>query len=369
MRRVSIAPRPDAMERARDLGFAFAEIAGEPYWDESAYWHFTASEIDVLEDATAELHRLCLLAVDVAIREGRHAMLGIPAPVWPLVVASWERRDPSLYGRMDLRWDGTGAPLLLEFNADTPTALYEAAVVQWEWLTCLFPERDQFNSLHEALIARWLAIECPGGVHFACARGSDEDRGTVDYLRDTAMQSGLTTRFLAIEDIGWDGQSFVDLDAAPIRTLFKLYPWEFLARDTFGAHLAAAPTRWIEPAWRLVLSGKAILALLWELFPGHPNLLPAFREPGRTGSPEIRKPLFGREGANIAAPGHATDGPYGAEGFVYQAYAELPCADGRYPVLGSWLIGGEPHGLGIREDVTPITRDTSRFVPHCFDPG
>ena len=366
MRRHRLEPRPDWREHARTLGFAFAEIAGEPYWDETACWEFTADEIDALEAATAELERLARLAADDAVRHDRHEMLGIPQAVWPLVAESWRRQEPSLYGRMDLRWDGTSPPKLLEYNADTPTSLYESAVVQWEWLTCAYPDADQFNSIHEALIAAWPSLRLPHRTHFACNRDSEEDRGTVDYLRDTAMQAGLDAPFLFMEDIGWDGRRFVDLDRAEIRACFKLYPWEFLLRDEFGNHLAKAPSRWIEPAWRLLLSGKGLLALLWELFPGHPNLLPAFREPGRTGGGEIAKPLFGREGANIAAPGYRTEGPYGAEGYVYQQWSELPMVDGRYAVFGSWVIAGEPHGLGIREDATPITRDTSRFVPHFF---
>ncbi len=366
MRRHHLTPRADWRERARALGFAFAEIAGEPYWDETACWEFTAAEVDTLEAATAELERLAREATDHAVRKDRRALLGIPDAVWPLVVQSWERQEPSLHGRMDLRWDGTGQPKLLEYNADTPTSLYESAVVQWEWLTCAFPDADQFNSIHEALIAAWPTLHLPRRVHFACGRDSDEDRGTVDYLRDTAIQAGIDAPFLFIEEIGWDGRRFVDLDRRRMEACFKLYPWEFLLRDTFGNDIAKATTRWIEPAWRLLLSGKGILALLWELFPGHPNLLPAFREPGRTGGGEIAKPLFGREGANITAPGMRTDGPYGSEGYVYQQWAELPHVDGRYAVIGSWVIAGEPHGIGIREDATPITRDTSRFVPHFF---
>jgi glutathionylspermidine synthase len=267
---------------------------------------------------------------------------------------------------MDLCWDGTGPPKLLEYNADTPTSLYESSVVQWEWLTSVQPDADQFNSIHEALIAAWPALGLPSIVHFACVRESVEDRGNVEYLRDTAMQAGITPPFLHVEDIGWNGRRFVDLQNNQIRAIFKLYPWEFLMRDSFGKYVASAPTRWIEPAWRLLLSSKGILALLWELFPDHPNLLPAFRDPGRIGGQEIRKPLFGREGSNITAPCVATDGPYGDEGFVHQAWAPLPCVDGRYAVIGSWLVAGVPHGIGIREDSTPITRDTSRFVPHYF---
>jgi glutathionylspermidine synthase len=360
------APRPDWRQRAASLGFAYAEIAGQPYWDESAAYEFSAAAIDAIEAATAEIERLCRAACAHAVAADRRDILGIPPSVWPIVTRSWQANEPSLYGRLDLRWDGVGPPLLLEYNADTPTALYEAAVIQWEWLTCAMPDADQFNSLHEALIAAWPRMGLPRRVHFAAMRDAVEDTGTIDYLRDTATQAGLDARAIAIEDLGWNGRTFTDLSEAPIKAIFKLYPWEWLLRDTFGAHVATAPTRWIEPAWRLLLSSKGLLALLWELFPGHPNLLPAYREPGRTGGPEISKPLFGREGANIAAPGLTTAGPYGDEGRVYQAYAELPCFDGRYPVIGSWLIAGAPHGMGIREDATPITQDTSCFVPHYF---
>lgn len=366
MRRHVIPPRHDWRDRARTLGFSYAEIAGEPYWDETACWGFTAAEIDGLDDTLAELERLARLAAAEAIRRGSHAMLGIPAAVWPLLVRSWERQEPSLYGRMDLCWDGTGPPKLLEYNADTPTSLFESSVVQWEWLRCAYPDADQFNSIHEALIAAWPTMNLPDRVHFTCMRDSDEDRGNVDYLRDTAMQAGGETPFLYVDEIGWDGRRFVDPERKEIRALFKLYPWEFLLRDDFGNNIAAAGTRWIEPAWRLLLSGKGILALLWEMFPDHPNLLPAFREPGRTGGAEITKPLFGREGANITAPGWTTDGPYGGEGFVHQQWAPLPRVDGHYPVIGGWIISGQPHGIGIREDTTPITRDSSRFVPHYF---
>lgn len=368
MERLSQQPRPDRRERAEAMGFAFAEIGGEPYWDETACYRFSAAEVDALEDATAELERLCGVAVERAIREDRRAALGIPFAVWEAAVASWERGERSLYGRMDLRWDGTGPPLLLEYNADTPTALFEASVVQWEWLQCTDAKADQFNSIHEALIAAWPAMEPPPLLHFACAAGSPEDRGTVDYLRDTAIQAGLRTAFLHVDQIGWDGRRFRDRAEVPIEAVFKLYPWDWLMADRFGRHVHAAPTRWIEPAWRAIPACKSFLALLWELFPGHPNLLPAFLERGRTGGPEIGKPFWGREGANIVAPPGETPGPYADQPRVWQSFAELPRFGGRFPVLGSWLVAGEPCGLGIREDATPITRDTSRFVPHFFPP-
>ena len=368
MRRMALEPRPDWRERARRLGFAFAEIDGHPYWDETACYRFTAAEVDALEEATAALEALVRQGVEHAIRWNRRAELRIPQAAWTLAKRSWERQEPSIYGRMDLRWDGSGPPLLLEYNAETPTALYEAAVVQWEWLACAFPAEDQFNSLHEALIAAWPGMRLPPVVHFACAGGSAEDRGTVDYLRDTAIQAGLTAPFLEMAGIGWDGSGFRDQEEQPITALFKLYPWDWLLAEPFGAHVGKAATRWVEPAWRMIPANKGFLALLWQLFPGHPNLLPAFLEPGRTGGREIGKPFWGREGANITAPGIDTPGPYGNQPRVWQQWAELPCFEGRYPVLGSWVIAGAPHGLGIREDAGPITTDASRFLPHFFTP-
>nr|WP_272876006.1 glutathionylspermidine synthase family protein [Neoroseomonas soli] len=365
-------PRADRQERAHRMGFAFAEIEGEPYWDESAFYRFTEAEVDTLEAATAEIERISREAVDHAVRNGLNGPLGIPDGAWRIVTKSWEAREPSLYGRLDLRWDGTGAPKLLEYNADTPTALFEAAVVQWEWLQCLDDGRgpelhDQFNGLHEALIEAWRGLRLPPRVHFCCDAASIEDHGTVDYLRDTAMQAGLDAPFLAMEEIGWNGREFTDLDEQPIAAMFKLYPWDWLLREQFGANIPKASTRWIEPAWRLIPASKAFLSLLWHLFPDHPNLLAAHLEPGKTGKPEIAKPLWGREGSNISAPGIETDGPYGDQPRVWQEYAELPVFGGRYPVLGSWIIAGEARGLGIREDATPVTRDSSRFVPHLFD--
>jgi glutathionylspermidine synthase len=201
---------------------------------------------------------------------------------------------------MDLSYDGLGAPKLLEYNADTPTTLLEAAVAQWVWLEQVHPEADQFNSIHEKLIARWRTA-AGGRVHFAAVTASLEDRGTALYLADTASQAGIEPVEIDIAQVGWNQQlGFVDLDERPIQTLFKLYPTEWMLREAFGQHMPAAHTRWIEPPWKLLLSSKAILPLLWELNPGHPNLLEAhYGEPPAQGR-WARKPIYSREGANVS---------------------------------------------------------------------
>lgn len=361
------------------IGFTFHSMGGV-YWDEGVCYTFEAEEIDLLEEATAEVHSLCLEAVEHVIRYERLEELAIPDDWRERVIESWRAGEPALYGRFDFRYDGREPPKLLEYNADTPTALVETSIAQWFWLEDTYPRMDQFNSVHEKLIERWRLLldrkALPLHLHFACMQDTEEDYRTVEYLRDTALQAGFSTFHVFVEDIGWDEEErcFVDLEGRPIRALFKLYPWEWLIREPFGRYLAPGTVKLLEPAWKLLLSNKAMLAILWELFPDHPNLLPTFFEPTRLPGAYVRKPIFSREGANVdivLSEGQVlrAEGGYGEEGWVYQAYAPLPRLDNEnYLVIGSWLIGDEPAGIGLREDDTPITRDTSRFVPHYFVP-
>lgn len=375
MQRISVAPRADWRAKLEAMGFSFHSADGG-YWEESACYRFSATQIDELETAAGEAHRLALGAVAHIIKAGRYAEMHVPDSIVPLIERSWNQGEPTLYGRFDLTYDGINPPKVLEYNADTPTSVLEAAVAQWQWLEDT-GRPDQFNSLHEKLIDRWreLAARWPQGatLHFSCIKDNDEDRVTIDYLRDTAMQAGLRTAFVHIEDLGWDGVSFVDLEDRPVHTWFKLYPWEWLANEAFAAHLVTAQMRIIEPPWKALLSNKAILAILWELYPGHPNLLPAYFEPLPGGEAQVAKPFFSREGANISVSGPGlkqwTGGPYGAEGLVHQQWSPLPEFDGRYPVIGAWMVGDEPAGIGIREDTGRITTNSSRFIPHFFDHG
>ena len=366
MRRERIAPRADWRERVEELGFDFHTIDGEPYWCEDACYRFSAEQVDTLEDATAELHSLCLDAVDRIVRDGRFAELGLDATAAALAERSWRAREPALYGRMDLSWDGSGAPKLLEYNADTPTALFEASVVQWYWLKDTHADADQFNSIHEKLIERWKQLSTNGKVHFAACYEQPEDRGTCEYLRDTATQAGLATEALDIEDIGWSGADFVDLDDRPIATLFKLYPWEWMLDEPFAAHIPKVDLRWIEPAWKMLLSNKSILPLLWEFFPDHPNLLPASHRRTDLSGSFVRKPRYGREGEGVLVLGPGISEPAADAPQVYQQLHELPRFDDRYALIGSWVIGHEPAGIGIREDADRVTRNGSCFVPHYF---
>lgn len=378
MKREDRIPRPDWPKKMEDLGFHFHSIDGI-YWDERACYRFTAAEIDTLEEATAELHQMCIEAAGHVIKTGDYQRFAIPAECIPMVERSWNDDEATLFGRFDFSWDGRGAPKMLEYNADTPTSLIEASVAQWYWLQEVvipgLPGADQFNSLHEKLIERWKEIKAelpPGAVHFTCVGEAEEDVGNLDYLCDVATQAGVAVRFIDIAHIGWDAvaKRFVDEANQEIGALFKLYPWEWLVREAFGRNLIASPMRMIEPAWKMLLSNKAILPVLWQLYPDHPNLLPAFYEPQRFATDFVKKPILSREGANVTIRTRqgeiAVPGEYGAEGYVYQAYHPLPVYQGSHTVIGSWIVGDEPAGIGIREDESPVTKNTSRFLPHYF---
>jgi glutathionylspermidine synthase len=384
MQRIACPERDDWRTTAESAGFDFHTIDGERYWDERAYYAFTLEEIESqIETPTGEIDAMCLDLVGKAIEDEEYLRrLKIPETYWSLISDSWHDDQLSLYGRLDLCFDGKNPAKLLEYNADTPTSIFESAVFQWTWLEqaierAIIPKRaDQYNSIHERLIEAWKKLGGAHHLHLAGMTDNTEDAGTLAYLEDTASQAGLGTTLIDIEDIGLrDDGSFVDLDDREIELAFKLYPWEWMFRDAFGAKLAKAPTRWIEPPWKAILSNKGILPLLWEMFPNHPNLLPAYFEDdpnaARLGTSFVRKPLYSREGANIALVSAGTtlveqEGPYGAEGFVRQALAPLPNFSGQHPVLGSWLVDHAPCGLSIREDENPITGNTSRFLPHAI---
>jgi len=384
MERITITERPDWREKAAEFGFHFHTMYDQPYWCEDAYYQFTLAQIEEIESTTAELHQMCLQVVEkVVASDALMAKFRIPKHTWGFVRSAWRTRQPSLYSRLDLAYDGVNPPKLLENNADTPTLLYETAFFQWLWLedqikaSKLALQADQFNSLQEKLIERFADLKAQHGfdlLHLACCQDSEEDRGTVQYLQDCASEAGLATKFLFMEEIGLGEKGqFTDIQDQVISNLFKLYPWEFMLREMFATKLEDAGVRWLEPAWKSIISNKALLPLLWEMFPNHPNLLPAYFAEDMHPPLDhyVIKPLFSREGANIQIVENGqqlacVEGPYGEEGMIVQQFHPLPKFAGNYTLIGSWLVDDQHCGIGLREDRQLITQDLSRFYPHII---
>lgn len=385
MQRIKVRPRRNWRGAAEAVGFTYHHLDDRLYWDERAYYAFTLDEVEGhLEPAAETLHAMCLdLVAEAAVKQEVMERLAIPEASRDEIARSWRQQEPSLYGRFDFAYDGAGPAKLYEYNADTPTSLFESAVFQWLWLEAriadgtLPPGADQFNGLHEALIARFKTIFPEGGfVHFASDPDAVEDRQTVRYLEDLATQAGLEPKFTSMQAIGLNAEGlFLDIDNDLIQAIFKLYPWEQMLREPYAANLATAKTQFLEPAWKAVLSNKAILPLLWDRHTGHPNLLEAYFDDdpriAQLGSSYVRKPIFSREGGNIELVDHGRhaqvlDQGYGSEGWIRQALCPPPRFDGHYPVIGAWMVGDQPAGIGIREDRSRVTKNFSRFVPHAI---
>jgi glutathionylspermidine synthase len=404
VQKITLPERPNWRDQAAELGFTFADMHGEPYWDETSAYQFSLRQIeDDIEDPSTELHDMCRAAADKIVQsEELLEKLGIPTAHFDLVKDSWARADPELYGRFDLAYDGTGPAKMLEYNADTPTSLYESSSFQWTWLEgqidagVLHKSDDQFNGIHEALVARFAALFENGmDVHFTAAGGNPEDYATVEMLGWAAREAGLGAHYFDLDKIGLseDGQFLDDQDRV-IGALFKLYPWEDMLADDYADHIKTANCLMIEPAWKSIISNKGLLPVLWQMFEGHPNLLPAFfaadvqdaltgvgiavphvREAFEASADmlkagHVRKPIFSREGASVSIieQGRVTDtapnDEYSAHPHIIQAYHALPDFDGFRPVIGAWVIGTDCVGMSVREDRSRITQDLSRFKPH-----
>jgi glutathionylspermidine synthase len=391
MLRKNFKERSSYHERLDEIGFQYHSVPStdnEQYWTEGAAYEFTLAQIEEIETVSGTLHEMCMETIGEIIEAGDYPEgFNLDDQSKSLIEHSWRRDDMHIYGRFDLLVEPSGAIKLYEYNADTPTALLEAAVAQWQWLeeTENIPHRDQFNSIHEKLVARWRQAKPQSGdptlYILATREGPYEDWGNIEYMAETAVQGGWQVHIEEIENIGYDAENrqFVDAAGLALEYAFKLYPWEWMMEESFGKHVMNSPTQWFEPPWKMLLSNKAILPVLWQKYPNHPNLLPAYFEYEKpTASFQymfVKKPILGREGANIQMMGTFADSliegshqvpEYDAHGYIYQEYAPLPNFQGKHPVIGSWIIGDEPAGIGIREDNTIISGNGSHFVPHYF---
>ena len=373
MKRVQDTPRPAYQEQIEALGFDFHDA----YWTEEAAYVLTTSEVEELEKATRACYEMYCEAVEYIISNRNFAELLVPEEMEEAICASWEEDELSLYGRFDfaIPSDG-GTPKLLEFNADTPTSLLEAAIIQWQWLQDIHPGKDQYNLIHENLVQSWRDIHAAYGCrryHFAGDYSVAEDVSTLRYLLSTAQEAGLPTAEMSIRDIDFDASParniLLDPASETIECLFKLYPWEWMFEESPEA--CRSDCFFLEPLWKSLMSNKAMLPVLYRLFPDSPYLLPAYRFPTRLGGNYCQKPVFSREGENVTLVRNgrvleSTPSIYGEGDFIYQALVDIRSFEGYYPVIGSWVIGGEASGIGIRETRSRITDNMSVFVPHYF---
>ena len=311
------AHRPGWEQTIDEEGLTYSiDFPGDThYWNEYAAYVFTPDEMDSIRAQSEQIHKMCLNAVEY-MASGAFGTLGLPEPAFQLAIESWNQQDPDFYGRFDFTYSGIpGDPLkLLEYNADTPTGIIEAAICQKTWYQQQRLDAQGYGhwgEIGEAFTERWrqiFAAETTPQLHLAHVNESidpyQEDYNNVWLIAHAAQLAGVKTKLIPIDEIIFneDTKSWSDADGKPINNLFKLYPWEDLVTDSesgydkllFAYH--GSIRRWVEPAWKMFLSNKLLLAALWEMYPNHPNLVPAYA--GRSGGLTnwVRKPIFGRAG-------------------------------------------------------------------------
>ncbi len=423
--------RSNWREQAQVLGFNVALLENPAYWvealDKPFCLQFTLDEIKAIARASQEINELALAMVAHVCQAPNSdelmAKLRIPPAFRPAVRLSWQRHDRSLYGRLDLAVVGNRIKLF-ELNFDTPTSLPETAVLQMAWYQALsegsksgkggknsfaiedasIEQSDQFNFIQENLLealspALWSAdyTGSSKGIHFAYYRHADEDAETVKYLYGCSQLAGLDSKLMVLNDLKCSADGAIyDAEGLPVHTLFKLYPWEQIFKDEerlnqegkslFLPLVLNNQTAFVEPLWKALLSSKACLALLWQMYPEHPLLLETYFEDDSAAlqlrqSPHVRKPLFGREGANIEivfpqessqdeksggefSEDEFSKDEYSKDGFIVQAYEPMPRFEDYNLLVGSWLVNNRAVGLGIRADRSKITGRRALFVPH-----
>jgi len=390
-----------ALEKVNPLTSEFLESIGF-YWhtdeDKSPYIanelvKVTQVEADAYYEATNELYDMFVAAGEHVIENDLLHEIGIPFNLVDMVKQSWENDVHwHLYGRFDLAGGIDAKPIkLIEFNADTPTALFETAIVQWALLKANgMEDRLQFNNLYEAIKENFKRLVVMSEdteefskkyagwkILFSSVRGSIEDENTTKLLQSAANEAGFGTDFAFADEVEFDGNEGVFKGEENFEYWFKLIPWENIGIDEGDLALLLREIMQnqkaiiLNPAYTLMFQSKAFMKILWDLYPNHPLLLETSYEP-LEGKKQVEKRVFGREGANtviLDEKNHVMaqeKGEYENFAPIYQEYVELPKdADGESYQAGVFFAY-EACGLGFRKGGL-ILNNYSKFVGHVID--
>ena len=392
--------RSITLKRIEPLTPEFLESIGF-YWhtdkDESPY---IADEVVVVSEEEAEgyyeavneLYDMFVEAGDYIIENNLFHEVGIPFNLVDAVKKSWENDVHwHIYGRFDLAGGVGGAPIkLLEFNADTPTALFETAIVQWAMLKANgLDEASQFNNVYEAIRDNFNRLIVLDGdladfeqyyegwkILFSAIRGNIEDENTTKLLQKMADDAGFHTEFAYVDEVEFSDEDGIFFGDEQYEYWFKLIPWEMIAIEE--SDLARILTNIMEnqkaiilnPAYTLMFQSKAIMKILWDLYPNHPLLLETSFEP--LGKKQVQKPFLGREGGSVKildADGNvlsSAQDDYGEQPTIYQEFVELPKDSNGRSYQAGVFFAYEGCGLGFRRG-GEILDNMSKFVSHIIE--
>ncbi|WP_295419605.1 glutathionylspermidine synthase family protein [Sulfurovum sp.] len=372
------------------LGFVWHTDRDESSYISDELVVISEAETEAYYEATNELYDMYVEAAEHVIENNLFHDIGIPFNLIDAIKASWENDVHwHLYGRFDLAGGIDGKPIkLLEFNADTPTALFETAIIQWAMLKQNnLEEAHQFNSVYEALVdnfKRLVTLEHDVSKFeeryhgwkflFTSIRGNSEEENTVRLLQHIAVEAGFETEFAYIDEVEFSAQEGIFFNDENYELWFKLIPWEDIALEE--SDLAMLLTNIItnqkaiifNPPYTLLFQSKGLLKILWDLYPNHPLLLESSFEP-LEGQKQVKKPIFGREGGNVsildenASELESVEGDYANHKMLYQAYTELPTDKEGKSYQAGVFYAYEACGLGFRKG-GKILDNMSKFVGH-----
>jgi len=369
------------------------------------YWHtdpdstpYVASEIvdvtpneaDAYYEAVNELYEMFVEAGEYVIENELFHEIGIPFNLIDAVKMSWDNDVHwHLYGRFDLAGGVDGKPIkLIEFNADTPTALFETAILQWAMLKLNnMEDSHQFNNVYDAIKDNFKRLVVLDGdieefdelyegwkILFSSVKGNEEEESTVKLLQTIAEDAGFVTEFAYMEDVEFSSEEGVFYNDVNYEYWFKLYPWEDIAiEESELARLitdimANQKAIFLNPAYTLMFQSKAFMKILWDLYPNHPLLLETDFEPLQ-GKAQVEKKIFGREGENTIIVDEneniieERDGEYGEFPSIFQEYVELPKDSKGNSYQAGVFFAYEGCGLGFRRGGL-ILDNYSKFVGH-----
>ena len=372
-----------------ELGFVWHTDSDDSSYIADELVVLSEEEAEAYANAANELYDMFVEAGEYVIENELFHEIGIPFNLVDIIKKSWDSDVHwHLYGRFDFAGGVDGKPIkLLEFNADTPTALFESAIIQWAMLKQNgLEESMQFNFIYEALLDNFKRIvtlqedtssfeELYEGWKFlfSSIKGNPEEENTVRLLQHIATEAGYNTEFGYIDEVEFD-ENGIYYNEEKYELWFKLIPWEDIAIEE--SDLAMILTKIIDnqeaiifnPAYTLMFQSKGFLKILWDLYPNHPLLLESSFEPLK-GKKQVRKPIFGREGGDVAilnANGEVEEENkdiYGNHKMLYQEYVDLPTDELGNSYQAGVFYAWEACGVGFRRGGR-ILNNMSKFVGH-----
>lgn len=366
--------------------------------DPCQYFTITESAEQELIKATNELHLMYLHATDKVLKDDNLlALFDIPKILWPRLRLSWQwRRHHMITGRMDFCMDERGIKVY-EYNADSASCHTEGGLILEEWVKNGYRGNghNPAEGLLEELTGAWKHSHARPFVHIMQDNDVEEDYHAL-FIQRSLLQAGFETKILhGLNALSWDAAGqLIDDEGRHVNCVWKTWAWETAIeqiREVSETEYAAVPIRTghpagdvrlidvllrpevlvFEPLWTVIPGNKAILPVLWQLFPNHRYLLDTDFEVNdllkQTGY--AIKPIAGRCGSNIdliSAGDEVLDkssGKFVDRKNIYQQLWCLPKVDGKHIQVCTFTVGGNYGGTCLRGDDSLVVKKESDIEP------